>query len=87
MSIVLALLLGIVIILQIFILVGICRKNFKLNVIGAQVSNLYDLVVTGIGTNMERTTKILDLLSKMTDKKKHKKKKGAKFYADNESES
>ena len=85
--IVLGFLLGLVIILQAFILIGICRKNFKLNEIDARVSNLYDLVVTGIGTNMERTTKILDLLSKMTDKKKHKKKKGAKFYADNESES
>lgn len=80
--IVLGLLLGLIIILQIFILISTCRKNYKLDMIEAEVSNLYDLVVTGIGTNTERTTKILDLLSKMADKKKHKKKKD-KIYADN----
>lgn len=85
--VVLGLLLGLIIILQIFILIGICRKNYKLDEIGALVSNLYDLAVTDISTNMERTTTILNLLSKMTDKKKHKKKKGENFYADNEPES
>lgn len=81
--------LAIIILLQIFILVGTCRKNYKLDKldeIDARVSKLNDLLVPGIGINMERTTTILDLLSKMT-KKKHKKKKGETFYADNESES
>lgn len=78
--------LGLVIILQLFVLIGICRTNYKLNEINARVSNLNDLLVSGIGSNMERTTTMLNLLSKMT-KKKHKKKKGVKFYADNESES
>lgn len=81
--VVLGFLLGLIIILQIFILIGICRKNFKLNEIDARVSNLNDLLVTGVGTNMERTTEILNLLSKMTKKKK--KKKGVDIYVDNES--
>lgn len=93
--IVLGLLLGLIIILQAFILFGICRKNFKLDLIGAEVSKLCDLIIPAIGTNMENYAHVCDLL-KIIDmeisvekehKKKHKKKKGAKFYADNEPES
>lgn len=78
-----AIFLGLIIVLQMFILIGICRKNYKLDKIDAEVSNLYDFVVTSVGTNTERTNRMVDLLSKMTDKKKHKKKKD-KIYADNE---
>lgn len=91
--IVLGFLLGLVIILQAFILIGICRKNNKLNELETKISVLNDLIVPAIGANAENTiriTRILDTLAdnliKMVDKqKKHKKKKGDVFYADNES--
>lgn len=86
--------LGLVIILQLFVLIGICRTNYKLNEIESRVSNLYDLVVTATGMNSENTIKIIHILDQLADavidlqgKKKHKKKKGNVFYADNESES
>lgn len=88
--IVLGFLLGLVIILQAFILIGICRKNFKLDVIATEVSRLSDLIVPAIGANMENYAHIVDQLndaisetsSKKKHKKKHKKMKG-KIYADN----
>lgn len=93
--VVLGLLLGLIIILQIFTLIGTCRKNYKLDLIGAEVSKLCDLIIPAIGTNMKNYTHIMDQLTdidteisgKKKHKKKHKKKKGDTFYADNESES
>lgn len=81
-------------VLQIFVLIGICRTNYKLH-------ELEDLCLTEntntvnlglISENMKRMTNVLnrmaDALIEMVDKqKKHKKKKGDKFYVDNESES
>lgn len=92
--IVLGLLLGLIIILQIFVLIGTCRTNYKLH-------ELEDLCLTEntnvvniglISENMKRMTNVLnrmaDALIEMVDKqKKHKKKKGGTFYADNEPES
>lgn len=78
--IVLGFFLGLIIILQIFILISTCRKNYKLDLIGGEVSTLCDVVIPAIGTNMEISVE-------KKHKKKHKKKKGEKFYADNESES
>jgi hypothetical protein len=88
-------LLGLVIILQTLVLIGICRTNYKLNELDSTVSALNDLIVPAIGANAENTiriTRILDALAdnliKMVDKqKKHKKKKGDVIYADNEPES
>jgi hypothetical protein len=88
-------LLGLVIFMQTLVLVGICRTNNKLNELKSQVSTLNDLIVPSIGANVENTiriTRILDALAdnliKMVDRqKKHKKKKGETFYADNEPES
>lgn len=48
MMIAIGVFLAIIILLQIFILVGICRKNYKLNEIDARVLNLNDLLVTGM---------------------------------------
>lgn len=88
--IVLGFLLGLVIILQAFVLIGICRKNFKLDVIATEVSRLNDLIVPAIGANMENYAHITDQLNdvneKISGKKKHKKKKGDKFYAGNGTE-
>lgn len=79
-----------IIILQIFILVGICRTNHKLNELESTVSRLNDLIVPAIGANAENTIKIIRILDRMADNlikmvdkhKKHKKKKD-KIYADN----
>lgn len=88
---VLGFLLGLVIILQIFVLVGICRTNYKLD-------ELNDLIVPAISMNVTDMKDIKRNIGIMSDvvietngrlkkHKKHKKKKGEKFYADNESES
>lgn len=82
--IILGFLLGLVIILQIFVLVGICRTNYKVSEIDADVSKLNNLIVPAIGANMESIAHILDRLTDIATgtKKKHKKKKD-KIYADN----
>lgn len=83
-------LLGLITFMQTLVLVGICRTNFKLIEIESRVSTLNDLIVPGIGANMEIIT---DVRNQLTDivksKKKYKKKKKEEytFYADNESES
>ena len=86
--------LGLVIILQLFVLIGICRTNYKLEELDATVSRLNDLIVPAIGINSENTIKIIRILDQLADavidlqgKKKHKKKKGDVIYADNEPES
>lgn len=95
--IVLGFLLGLVIILQAFILIGICRKNFKLDVIATEVSRLSDLIVPAISMNVTDMKDIKRNIGIMSDvvietngrlkkHKKHKKKKGDTFYADNEPE-
>jgi hypothetical protein len=82
-------LLGLVIILQTLVLVGICRTNNKLNELGLTISTLNDLIVPAIGAYTKSISYIVDQLTDISTgtKKKHKKKKGETFYADNESES
>lgn len=78
-------LLILVILMQLFILIGICRTNNKLNELDATVSRLNDLIVPSIGANMTYIRHILEnepTSSKKEHKKKHKKKKD-KIYADN----
>jgi hypothetical protein len=88
--IILGFFLGFVLILQIFVLVGICRTNNKLNELETKVSTLNDLIVPAIGANAENTiriTRILDTLAdnliKMVDRQKKHEKKKDKIYADN----
>lgn len=85
--IVLGFLLGLIIVLQIFILIGICRKNYKLDEINAETIELRNLIVRAIDANMQNYTHITDqlndVISGTSSKKKHKKKKD-KIYADNE---
>lgn len=96
--IVLGFLLGLVIILQIFVLVGICRTNYKLDELDVRVSTLNDLIVPAISMNVTDMKDIKRNIGIMSDvvietngrlkkHKKHKKKKGDTFYADNEPES
>lgn len=84
--IVLGFLLGLTIVLQIFVLIGICRKNYKLDEINAETIELRNLIVRAIDANMKNYTHITDQLNDVvsgtTSKKKHKKKKD-KIYADN----
>lgn len=87
--------LGFILILQIFVLVGICRTNNKLNELESKVSVLNDLIVPAIGISSDNAVKIArildmmgDTIVKIYDRKKYKKKKKEEtFYADNESES
>lgn len=84
--IILGFLLGLVIILQIFVLVGICRTNYKVSEIDADVSKLNNLIVPAIGAYTKSISYIVDQLTDVEvgtrSKKKHKKKKD-KIYADN----
>lgn len=89
---------GLIVILQIIILIGICRTNYKLDELNVRVSTLNDLIVPAISMNVTDMKDIKRNIGIMSDvvietngrlkkHKKHKKKKGEKFYADNESES
>jgi len=82
-------LLGLVIILQTLVLIGICRTNYKLNELESEVSTLNDLIVPAIGAYTKNISYIVDQLTDISTgtKKKHKKKKGDVIYADNEPES
>ena len=78
---------GLIVILQIIILVGICRTNNKLN----ELDDFTAQVHISSTKNTVYITRILnqmtDEIAKIRDKKKHKKKKGDTIYANNKSES